>query len=145
MIYGIGTDIVEIARIQKVCEGNNRFLKRYYTEREQEMICLRKQRGAACAAVNFAGKEAVAKALKTGICVKVRLEQIEILRGKAGEPYVVLYGETKIYAQECGVEKIHISLSDSSSVAIAYAVAEGKENTCQSDVRSHKDYESAQK
>ena len=43
------------------------------------------------------------------------------------------------------VEKIHISLSDSSSVAIAYAVAEGKENTCQSDVRSHKDYESAQK
>ena len=77
--------------------------------------------------------------------MKVRLEQIEILRGKAGEPYVVLYGETKIYAQECGVEKIHISLSDSSSVAIAYAVAEGKENTCQSDVRSHKDYESAQK
>ena len=65
MIYGIGTDIVEIARIQKVCEGNNRFLKRYYTEREQEMICQRKQRGAACAAVNFAGKEAVAKALKT--------------------------------------------------------------------------------
>ena len=90
MIYGIGTDIVEIARIEKVCEGNNRFLKRYYTEREQEMICQRKQRGAACAAVNFAGKEAVAKALKTGICVKVRLEQIEIL-GERQENHMLYY------------------------------------------------------
>ena len=130
MIYGIGTDIVEIARIEKACEGNDRFLKRYYTKKEREMICQRKQRGAACAAVNFAGKEAVAKALKTGICAQVRMEQIEILRGEAGEPYVVLYGETKVYAGECGVEKVHLSLSDSSSVAIAYAVAEGKEQVC---------------
>ena len=128
MIYGIGTDIVEIARIEKACEENDRFLKRYYTEQEQEMIRQRKQRGTACAAVNFAAKEAVAKALKTGICTQVRLEQIEILRGKTGEPLVTLYGETKAYAGECGVERIHISLSDTSSVAIAYAVAEGKES-----------------
>lgn len=127
MIYGIGTDIVEIARIEKACDGNDHFLKRYYTKQEQKMIQQRKKRGAACAAVNFAGKEAVAKSLKTGICTYVRLEQIEILRGKAGEPQVTLYGETKAYAEKCGVERIHVSLSDTSSVAIAYAVAEGKE------------------
>ncbi len=127
MIYGVGTDIVEIARIEKACEENDRFLKRYYTEQEQEMIRQRKQRGTACAAVNFAAKEAVAKALKTGICASVGLEEIEILRGEAGEPYVTLYGKTKAYAGECGVEKIHVSLSDTSSTAIAYAVAEGKE------------------
>lgn len=127
MIYGVGTDIVEIARIEKACERNDHFLKRYYTKQEQEMIRQRKQRGISCAAINFAGKEAVAKALKTGICAKVRLEEIEILRGEAGEPYVTLYGKTKAYAGECGVERIHVSLSDTSSTAIAYVVAEGKD------------------
>ena len=126
MIYGIGTDIVEIARIKKACERTDRFLMKYYTEQEQEMIRQRGPRGTACAAINFAGKEAVAKALKTGICAKVRLKEIEILRGEAGEPCVTLYGETKAYAGECGIERIHVSLSDTSSVAIAYVVAEGQ-------------------
>ncbi len=124
MIYGIGTDIIEIDRIEKACADNSHFIKRYYTEREQELISRRGRRGGSCAAMNFAGKEAVAKSLKTGICRRVRLEQIEILRDDKGAPYVILHGDTLQYAKNCGIDKIHISLSDTSVLAMAYAVAE---------------------
>lgn len=124
MIYGIGTDIIEIDRIKKACADNAHFVKRYYTEREQELISRRGSRGGSFAAMNFAAKEAVAKSLKTGICRRVRLEQIEILRDDKGAPYVVLHGDTLQYAKNCGIDKIHISLSDTSVLAMAYAVAE---------------------
>jgi len=89
-IYGVGTDLVEIARVKKAIEKNEHFLHRYYSKRERELIQQRGHRMAACAASNFAGKEAVAKAFGTGISGKVRMEQIEILRRKNGAPYVEL-------------------------------------------------------
>jgi holo-[acyl-carrier protein] synthase len=128
VIYGIGTDVVEIARIAHTLEKNNHFLERYYTPKEQEMLQQRGKRLVRGAAMNFAGKEAVAKALRTGICNSVRLEQIEILREPSGAPFVTLYGETLQYAKNCGVEYLHISLSDTDSLATAYVVAEKKEN-----------------
>lgn len=123
MIYGIGTDLVEITRFTRIMQNNNRFLQRYYTEREQQLIQNR-ERKERTAAMNFAGKEAVSKALGTGICRDVMLEEIEILRNINGAPYVVLYGRTKQYAQQKGITRIHISLSDTKQLASAYAVAE---------------------
>lgn len=74
---------------------------------------------------NFAGKEAVAKALGTGFSGILPVE-IEILRSKSGAPYVELSGNAKKTADNLGVDKIHISLSDSKTMAIACAVAIGK-------------------
>lgn len=123
MIYGIGTDIVEISRIAKAMERSGRFLERYYTENECEMI--RKRRcPQKAAAINFAGKEAVTKALQTGINRRVQLEDIEILRKESGAPYVTLYNGALRYAAECGIKRIHISLSDTEELAVAYAIAE---------------------
>lgn len=127
MIYGVGTDIVEIRRIARAMEKSDHFLKRYYTEQEQAFLQERGIRQVQSAAMNFAGKEAVAKALRTGINRDVRLEQIEILREPSGAPYVVLHEETLQYAGQCGVDRIHISLSDTLSLATAYVVAEQKE------------------
>lgn len=126
MIYGIGTDIVEIDRMAKALQRSNRFLERYYTEKER---CLMKERRRMeqIAAMNFAGKEAVAKALGTGINGTVRMEQIEILREKTGAPYVVLHGSTKQYAQKEKIQRIHISLSDTDRIAVAYVIAELEE------------------
>jgi holo-[acyl-carrier protein] synthase len=124
MIFGIGTDIVEISRIAKTLEKNTHFLERFYTPKEQEFLQARGSRMARGAAMNFAGKEAVAKALQTGFDRNVRMEEIEILRKDSGAPYVTLYGETLRYAGQCGVRHVHISLSDTDSLALAYAVAE---------------------
>lgn len=127
MIYGIGTDIVEIDRVERALQKSERFVTKYFTEKERELFAERAGRRAQCVAMNFAGKEAVAKALGTGFGQDVRIAQIEILRENSGAPYVVLYGETMKYARSCGVERIHISLSDTSLLAIAYVVAEGGE------------------
>ena len=99
-IYGVGTDLVEIARVKKAIEKNEHFLHRYYSKR------------------------AVAKAFGTGISGKVRMEQIEILRRKNGAPYVELTEDTLAYAREHYIGAIHISLTDTDSLAMAYAVAE---------------------
>ena len=123
-IYGVGTDLVEIARVKKAIEKNEHFLHRYYSKRERELIQQRGHRMAACAASNFAGKEAVAKAFGTGISGKVRMEQIEILGRKNGAPYVELTEDTLAYAREHYIGAIHISLTDTDSLAMAYAVAE---------------------
>lgn len=125
VIYGIGTDIVEIQRVVKAVRNTPRFLERYYTERERLLIQERGgQRRERTAAVNFAGKEAVSKALQTGITGQVCLEEIEILRTETGAPCVNLYGKTRQYAEAEGITKIHISLSDTDTLAAAYAVAE---------------------
>lgn len=125
VIYGIGTDLVEIKRVETAVRNTSRFLERYYTEKERLLIRERgEKRGDRTAAVNFAGKEAVAKALQTGITGQVNLEEIEILRAESGAPIVNLYGKTRQYAEAEEIDKIHISLSDTDTLAMAYAVAE---------------------
>ena len=113
-IIGVGTDIVEVGRVLKSCEKHS-FLNKYYTEAERELIKRRKS----CAATNFAGKEAVAKAFGTGF-LNCMPEDIEILRDEKGKPYVNLSEKA-----EKGITKIHISLSDTDKLAMAYVVAEG--------------------
>ena len=73
-IIGVGTDIVEVGRVLKSCEKHS-FLNKYYTEAERELIKRRKS----CAATNFAGKEAVAKAFGTGFSVTFSIFLFEIL------------------------------------------------------------------
>ena len=118
MIAGTGVDIVETERIFKAIQ-NGSFLNKYYTEAEQKLIEERKSR----AASNFAGKEAVAKALGTGF-TKFMPSDIEILRKPDGAPYVLLHNGARKRAESLGINYIHISLSDTKDNAIAYVVAE---------------------
>lgn len=118
MIAGTGVDIVETERIFKAIQ-NESFLNKYYTETEQKLIEERKSR----AASNFAGKEAVAKALGTGF-TKFMPSDIEILRTKAGAPYVLLHNKAMETAKSLGINYIHISLSDTKNTAIAYVITE---------------------
>ena len=121
MITGIGTDLVEIARVQKAI-GRSAFLEKVYTEKERELIAVRDVR----AATNFAAKEAVAKALGCGFA-GIAPAEIEVLRKTSGMPYVVLHGRAKEKAEALGITRIQISLTDTKEFAQAYVVCESED------------------
>lgn len=118
MIYGIGTDLIEVERVKKAYERDS-FRNKIYTEQEQQMIAENAQR----AAGNFAVKEAVVKAFGTGFG-KIAAIDIEVLRELSGKPYVVLYGQAKEKAKAEKIQHIHVSISNTKEYATAYVVME---------------------
>ena len=116
--WNIGVDIVEIARFQKLdYSSNKQFYKRIFTPNEIK-YCLSFNSPAPHFATNFAGKEAVFKAVN--MFYNVKLHNIEILRETNGSPYVNIHfshEETIVPLQ------VKVSLSQSLSCAIAFAVA----------------------
>ena len=115
MITGIGTDIVEIARIRKACM-KQAFLREYFSERENELFAAKRDY-APSAAANFAAKEAFVKALGTGFSGGIALKDIEVLRDQVGKPYIV-------FGREDWNQKIHVSLSHTEAYATAFVVIE---------------------
>lgn len=140
MIVGIGTDLVEIARVKKACE-KQAFLSRIYTEEERRQAEGTGGFRISRLAGDFAVKEAVAKALGTGFR-KFMPVDIEVLRDALGKPYVVLYREAGKLSREMGIERIHVSITNEKEYALAYVVAEGRtdcteqEKTCEADLRT---------
>lgn len=123
MIIGIGTDIIEIERIEKTLEKTHTFFDKVYTANEKTYYLESHKRTETLAGL-FAAKEAVSKALGTGFR-GFGLKDIEIVPNHLGKPEVTLYGEAKVLGQRLKVDTIHISISHSKSYATAFAVAEG--------------------
>lgn len=124
MILGIGTDIIEIARIRQALEKQPHLMARLYTQREVG-YCQRKKNPWQSFAARFAAKEAVSKAFGTGIG-KIAWTDIEVVNDKSGKPQVILYGAALALAEEKEVHCVHVSLSHSEVYAIATAVLEGE-------------------
>lgn len=120
-IIGIGIDQVEIQRVMDACK-RERFVKKTYSEKEQTLLSSRK----GTAATNFAGKEAVAKAFGCGFR-GISPNEISILRQENGAPYVELTGRAEKLAKQLGITHLHISLTDSKTLADAFVIAVGKE------------------
>ena len=114
-----GVDIIEIARIARVAERyGERFLRRVYTGAEQALY-----RGRAPElAARFAAKEAISKALGTGIW-GIRWREMEILPDKRGKPLVYLHGAAAARARALNLRHFDVSLSHSREFAIAVVVA----------------------
>lgn len=131
MIYGVGTDVVNISRLEKSDEFLRRFIKRSMTEDEQQAMEMRGMADAktriAYVAKRFAAKEAVVKALGTGFRDGIYLSDVEIINDGMGRPFVKLRGNAENYLRNKigskGV-KIHLSLSDDYPLAQAFAVIE---------------------
>lgn len=122
LIGGIGTDIVEIDRIKKaVGKSGGRFLKRVYTEEELGFCSLRAD-PYPCLAARFAAKEAVFKSLGSGLA-GCRWTDVEVVRGGAAGPGVVLRGNAGAFAREAGIDRVLISISHDRGRAIAFALA----------------------
>jgi len=125
VLKGIGIDIIEVERVWRAYRRRpDKFLKRFFTLREQKALLLR-QHPAASLAARFAAKEAVAKALGTGIG-KVAWTELEIMNKAEGGPSVLLSGRAAEIASKKGISHIHISLAHEKSFAVACAVALGE-------------------
>lgn len=124
MIVGVGVDIVEIRRITEAMERNNNFIQKLFTDIEIEYLKSKRLR-AEFVAGRFAAKEAVSKALGTGIR-GFGFKDIEIERNELGKPIVVLKGKAKLIAEQYGNYNMHLSISHGEDNAVAYAVLEGE-------------------
>ncbi|MGB7346752.1 MAG: holo-ACP synthase [Pirellulaceae bacterium] len=121
-VIGIGTEIVECVRIAKMIETHGeQFLERVYTADEIEH-CILKANSSRHFATRWAAKEAAMKALQ---CRHqgIRWTDIEIVTSLAESPRVVLAGSALLFAQQCGVEKLHLSLGACRTHATAYVIA----------------------
>lgn len=127
MILGIGVDIVELRRIKKIIEDENKresFLNKLFNDEEIEYFKKRNFKVEFIAG-RFAGKEAVSKALGTGFR-DFQFKDIVINRDELGKPGVILKNNAHNIAREKGEYKIHISISHGEDSAIAYVILEGE-------------------
>lgn len=124
MVIGIGTDIIEIKRIEDAIKMNPRFIKKCFTKKEQELFRMKKNNFQTIAG-NFAAKEAVSKAIGTGFS-RFELRDIEILRDEKGKPCVFVHHNAKEILDQLRISEILISISHCSEYAVAYALAKEK-------------------
>ena len=124
MVIGVGTDLMEIARIaQSIDRFGERFLERVFTAREIA-YCRRKKNAAESFAARFAAKEAAAKALGTGISRGIGWLELEVAREPGGRPTLELTGRAAERARELGVARVSLSLTHSRDTALAVVMME---------------------
>lgn len=125
MIIGIGADIVNIQRIEKAVERHGEmFIDKVFTEEEASAFKAEKLTSARVAS-SFAAKEAVLKALGTGMSNGIGFRDVEVKREKGESPEIKLYGKAKELAESLGVKKIHLTLSHDGGIAAAFTLFEG--------------------
>ena len=124
MIFGIGTDIVEIKRI-KTMTSLDKFASKILSHNEKEFYdSLTNQKQIVYISKQFAAKEAIAKAIGTGIRNDTHFKNIEVLRDKNGAPFFNALNKLEKIISDLGITRTHVSLADERDYAIAIAVLE---------------------
>ena len=121
MILGIGTDIIEIDRIKKAIINTPKFLDKLFTERELKQFNLDNPRIESIAG-NFAVKEAVSKALGTGMR-EIGFKDIEVFRDNLGKPFIEVSEKIDKVIKEENYN-FHVSISHNKTSAIAFVILE---------------------
>jgi holo-[acyl-carrier protein] synthase len=126
MIFGIGTDIVEIGRLRAVLARHpETFAKRTFTPAERagaSEVATPEQYFAG----RWAAKEALSKALGVGFGLHCSWQDLEILNNAAGQPIVTASGPAAEFLKKQGIMHLHVSISHEKTYAVAMAVAEKK-------------------
>lgn len=118
MVVGIGIDLIEIHRIKKAIE-NPLFVQRVFTTAERAYCDSRGRQNSASYAARFAAKEALMKALGTGLAGGGTWQDIEILPDAQGKPVLTLTGIFGELAKTQGISRILVSLSHAQEFATA--------------------------
>lgn len=122
MIFGVGTDIVNVERIRQAVERwGEQFLIRIYTTDEIDYCCKMRYPYPSLAA-RFAAKEAFIKAI--GAEITVPLKEIEVVRSADGRPLMHLHGKSRDFVEERRIGKIHLSLSHEADFGVAFVIME---------------------
>ena len=125
MILGVGTDIVEIARIAKALERTPALAQRILTQRELDQWQTSGQ-PERFLAKRFAAKEAGVKALGTGIGNGVSWQHLEVHHNALGRPELELNAKAAEIAETLGITHWHLSYSDERDYVVAQVIAEGR-------------------
>ncbi len=121
-MIGIGTDILQFTRIEEVvARQGERFVNRILTPKEQAEYATSKRQNRLLAK-RFAAKEAIVKALGTGIGNGVSWQDISVEHDELGAPLVVLQGGAAARAEQLGGGKVLLSLADEQDSVVAFAV-----------------------
>jgi len=124
MIFGIGTDIVEMSRMESTWERfGEHFAKRILMDEEMDLFERTKQ-PARFLAMRFAGKEAAVKAMGTGFAHGVWLRDVGIINNEWGRPLIIWSERGRKVCEELGIGKGHVSLTDDAGLVLAFAVVE---------------------
>jgi holo-[acyl-carrier protein] synthase len=124
VIFGIGTDIVEMSRMQSTWERfGEHFARRILMDEEMELFKRTKQ-PARFLAMRFAGKEATVKAMGTGFAHGVWLRDVGITNNEWGRPLVIWSQRGQKMCDQLGIGKGHVSLTDDAGLVLAFAVVE---------------------
>ena len=121
---GIGMDLCEIARFERILEKGDGFLRRYFSAEEQAYVLGRGQTAAQSAAALFAAKEAFLKAAGIGIGGGVPLTDVAVRHEASGQPVYALTGKALEKMQAMGAEKAWQSVSHEAGMAAAVCVIE---------------------
>ncbi|MBT3754728.1 MAG: holo-ACP synthase [Candidatus Cloacimonetes bacterium] len=123
MIFGIGIDIIEVPRVEKVSKKDDKFVKKIFTQTEID-YCRKFKNGAQNFAGRFAVKEAFLKAMGTGWSNGLKFNEIETVNDQLGKPEIVLYGRTKEIFEERDLKFSHVSIAHLKDYATAVVVIE---------------------
>ena len=124
MIYGIGTDLVNIDRVKQILSKNrDGFVKRVLSEHEQALFANKADSAAYCAK-RFAAKEAFAKALGTGIGRVIGFQDLTVRNNENGKPHFIPSEKLRLYLLEKSINQAHLSISDESQNAVAFVILE---------------------
>lgn len=124
MIFGIGTDIVEMSRMESTWKRfGEHFAERILMPEEMQLFRKTKQ-PARFLAMRFAGKEATVKAMGTGFAHGVWLRDVGITSNEWGRPLIIWSERGRKVCQELGIGSGHVSLTDDAGLVLAFAVVE---------------------
>ena len=124
MIFGIGTDIVDLDRI-KAIKSHDDFASKILGPLEMEKYKkLKEDSKILYLGKQFAAKESLVKALGTGFRDPIFPKDIQVLRNDVGKPEVISSDAVESYVQDLGITKSQVSLADESNHLIAFAIVE---------------------
>jgi len=124
MIVGIGTDLVEVDRVEKIFEQRGeRFASHVLHEKEMPAYNESKFK-ARMLAKRFAIKEAATKALGTGQAQNVLLRHFYVLHNEHGKPELFADSEAQVLCKQKGINALHVSVTDEGAYAAAYVILE---------------------
>ena len=128
MIFGIGTDICDVRRIQATFQRQGeRFVRKVLSDAEvlvwQQRTARSPERGMRYLATRFSAKEAFSKAVGLGMRLPMTWRRCEIANAPSGQPLIVLHGDLKQWFEAQGL-KAHVSVTDETDYAASYVVVE---------------------
>jgi len=124
MIHGIGTDFVEVFRIEKILQRwGDRFTGKVYSRNEID-YCQNKAFPAMHYAARFAAKESFLKSLGIGLGMGIRLKEIEVINNPQGRPVLEIHERIKDNLDKLGITTIHLSITHTRDHAHAVVILE---------------------